>query len=831
MPDGSLAVRPPPAAAAPGVAAGPRPIDRLPSAAWVVPSVVLVAVLALWAVLAQLIERERHFAEAAVAERATSAARVVEANLRRSFDAAEALLDLGLIETQFGQRAAADRAASPNYQQLRRLIARGHFGFLQVAAIGTDGRVLWSTVTPDAAPVDLSDRVHFREPMAGHEGLFFSEILIGRVSNRASMQISRRMETPDGAVLGVVVGSFDPYSLLPLFEELQLLPQDEALLIRDGGMVLSSSQGMGRVGVRLAPEDPIAGLEASGGIQRLRAGERTLLATGRSIAGRPLRIVVALDEAEAMAPFLAYRRDMIGAGWAATGFGLGLVAALAMIARRRARLTQAAVALSAAEQVAARFRGMAEGLGDLVLLHDAERSILYASPAAERLAGWQPAALEGEDLMALAHPEERGALLAAFAEAQSLGGSQAVAHRLRSAAGDWIWFETTVQRLSGGSAELISSSREVGSRIEAERRLQDAHARLNHLLSVAPVVLYGLGRDTDGRWRMRFVSPSVTALLGWEVAAAQLPGWWSHNVHPEDMPNVRAVLDRAYREGRAAHEYRFRRPDGVYRWLRDELRLAADGGEVIGCSVDVTEEHALRAQLVQASKLATLGEMATGMAHELNQPLAVIGTAAEALVERCRSAAPPSPAQIKVKLERILRMTHRAASIIDHMRVFGRISGEQLRAVALPAVVQGALTIVGPRLAMLGVALEEDWPDELREAWADLVPLEQVLLNLLTNACDAFEERPKPEAGRHIIIRGHDAGGAVVLTVQDNAGGIPEAALPRIFDPFFTTKPVGKGTGLGLAVSFGILRDLGGALGVENVEGGARFTLTLPIAA
>ena len=812
--------------------AAPGAARRFRSSALVVPLGMLACVLLLWTTLLHLVEGQRRAVLQDAQQRAEAVARLAEENIRRTLDAAGAIHALGEIETRLGHQDAGRRAASPIYLELQRLVRGEHFGFFQVAGIGPDGWMLWSTVAADAPPVDLSDRIHFRLPMGGVEGVFIGEIVVGRVSKRVSMQISRRMAAADGTPLGVVVGSFDPLSLVPFFTDLGLRPGDEALLLRTGGMVLASSQGAARTGQLLDADDPLRGAARDGFSGTLGEGGRAKLVATRRLGGVPLAICVALDRDDALQEFAVYRRDLLRAGSAATVFALGFALALGAVSRRRTRLADAALRLAAANRSEARFRIMAETLGDLVLVHEPDGRISYASPAAARLLGRPAAALVGQTLEALTRPDHREGLRRALRQAAAEGSALAETHGVATADGGWAWLETAVERLEAaetGGARLISSSRDVGARREAERALREAHAQLDHLLADAPVVLFGAHRGEDGRLRLSSISRSVAGLLGWTQETAMRPGWWLENVHPDDAAAARAAIAQALRFGRATHEYRFRLPDGTWRCLRDELRRTERGGAIIGCSVDVTEEHALRRQLVQASKLATLGEMATGMAHEMNQPLAVIGTAAEALLERCAARGAPTAEQLRPKLERILRMAHRAAAIIEHMRVFGRVDAGRLRPVALADVVRGALTIIGPRLALLGTALEQSWPDAPAAVMGEQVPLEQVVLNLLTNACDAFDDRPAPPEGRRIAITATvTEAGRISLAVQDNAGGIPEEALAKVFDPFFTTKPAGKGTGLGLAVSFGIVRDLGGAFSVSNHAGGARFVLCLP---
>ena len=256
---------------------------------------------------------------------------------------------------------------------------------------------------------------------------------------------------------------------------------------------------------------------------------------------------------------------------------------------------------------------------------------------------------------------------------------------------------------------------------------------------------------------------------------------------------------------------------------------------VVGVGQDITELNSVRAeqererkesaaQIIQASKLATLGEMATSVAHELNQPLSIIRMAA-GNARRRMSKNSADPEYLIDKLERIEEQTSRAAAIIDHMRMFGREATEDPEPIDPRSVVMNALDLMGEQLRLEGISvvtqLAEDCPSVLGHA----IQMEQVVLNLLTNARDAMSER---DGESKITLRVFSDHKGVHIISEDTGGGIAEEALPRIFEPFYTTKEMGKGTGLGLSVGYGIVRDMDGTIRAENIGDGARFSITLP---
>jgi C4-dicarboxylate-specific signal transduction histidine kinase len=238
------------------------------------------------------------------------------------------------------------------------------------------------------------------------------------------------------------------------------------------------------------------------------------------------------------------------------------------------------------------------------------------------------------------------------------------------------------------------------------------------------------------------------------------------------------------------------------------------------------ERKEAAAQIIQASKLATLGEMATSVAHELNQPLNVIRMAA-GNSRRKISKGTADPEYLNDKLVRIEEQTARAAGIIDHMRMFGRKAKEHPERVDPRKVVTNALDLIGEQLRLDNIEVVTELPEGCSSILGHAIQMEQVILNLLTNARDAMAER---NAEAKITLRVFEDDNGVHITSEDTGGGIPDDVLPRIFEPFYTTKPMGKGTGLGLSVSYGIIRDMNGAIVADNVDGGARFTITFPIA-
>jgi histidine kinase len=256
---------------------------------------------------------------------------------------------------------------------------------------------------------------------------------------------------------------------------------------------------------------------------------------------------------------------------------------------------------------------------------------------------------------------------------------------------------------------------------------------------------------------------------------------------------------------------------------------------VIVTTSDVTERVKSEAQLIQASKMATLGEMSAGVAHELNQPLSVIKTAASFIAKKIERNEPVDPDILRELAEEMDSQVDRASLIINHLRQFGRKTDIRKMNVQLNDCIRGTFTVLGRQLEVHGVKVELHLDEELPPIRGDSNRLEQVFLNLIMNARDAMDEK-EALAGKGVEkvlqISSFRENDEVVVTISDSGLGMSEEVKEKIFEPFFTTKPVGKGTGLGLSISFSIVRDYDGYLDMESVEGqGTTLRIKFPAAA
>ena len=399
--------------------------------------------------------------------------------------------------------------------------------------------------------------------------------------------------------------------------------------------------------------------------------------------------------------------------------------------------------------------------------------------------------------------------------------------------------------------------------------------RLQYLIDNTPAIIYCT--VPSGDFKMTFVSNNAFNVLGYrpEQMVAD-PNFWFDHIHPDDAPAIFSSLALVFTEGQRAYEYRFRIHDGSYLWMHDTLRLVRDEHgaplEVIGSLTDITArkhmEEALQAkgveqqrliaelssaheQLLQSEKMASIGQLAAGIAHEINNPVGFVNSNMGALknyvgtllglIEQYEQAAAPHAALaarlaalrdaadlafLKDDVTDLVRESmdglKRVKDIVQALKDFSHVGETEWVVADLHQGLDSTLNIVGNELR---------YKARVDKRYGALPPvtclasqLNQVFMNLLVNAAHAL-------SGQGVItLRTGAADGWVWIEIGDDGVGIAPENLKRIFEPFFTTKPVGSGTGLGLSLSYGIVSRHGGRIEVASALGqGTRFTVHLPV--
>lgn len=470
------------------------------------------------------------------------------------------------------------------------------------------------------------------------------------------------------------------------------------------------------------------------------------------------------------------------------------------------------------------YRLITENTTDLISRHDPDGRFLDASPASWTLLGYWPEELRGRPVRMLLHVRERTQLRRAK-QALEQHGYHTMSYRIRHRAGHYLWFETASRAIrdtyTGAVVEVISVSRDITARVLAEennRRLAgvvEANTDLVLFIDPAGQVTYlnPAARRTLGIGE-RQPMPALAGLFACaDLARLQEEGW-----------------STAERLGAWSADLRLQ-PSGGGPSVPVSLVLLAHsaiGGERYYSLVarDMTErelreaqQHRHQDELAHTARLVSLGELASGLAHEINQPLAAVVNYASASQRYLQSLEKNPQAVLRVAqgLERITEHANHASEVIKRLRAFLRKGQRRMQALDVADVARGAVRLCGWEASASQVVIEAQLPGDLPPVYADRVLLEQVLLNLLRNAIDANLEA-HPGQPTRIVLTARAKAGQVAIEVRDCGPGLSDAELERVFTPFYTSKP--EGLGLGLSMSRSIVEGFGGSLEAQRAEGG-----------
>ncbi|MBV8632894.1 MAG: PAS domain-containing protein [Burkholderiaceae bacterium] len=438
--------------------------------------------------------------------------------------------------------------------------------------------------------------------------------------------------------------------------------------------------------------------------------------------------------------------------------------------------------------------------------------------------------------------------------------------------------------LAGNVNRLLENLRHAGPEAAGKgdgpgyAELQKANSRLEYLIANTPAIIYS--SVPTGDFKMNFVSANALHVLGYrpdDMVAD--PNFWFEHIHPDDIPTIFSSLALVFSEGRRSYEYRFRASDGRYLWMHDSLHLIRDAAgnplEVVGSLTDITvrktmedalqkkgeEQSALidtlqqtQAQLLQSEKMASIGQLAAGVAHEINNPVGFVNSNMGSLTryvetlfevidgydsilsagkgaQESASAAEQLKAKVDLEFlrEDVVQLVKesmdgltRVKNIVQSLKDFSHVGETDWQYADLQQGLESTLTIANNEFKYKAEVVREF--GKLPPVNCLVSQLNQVFMNLIVNASHAIKERGT------ITVRTGSADDWVWIAVEDTGEGIPPENLTRIFEPFFTTKPVGKGTGLGLSLSYNIVSKHNGRIEVKSEVGkGTCFTIHLPV--
>ncbi len=414
--------------------------------------------------------------------------------------------------------------------------------------------------------------------------------------------------------------------------------------------------------------------------------------------------------------------------------------------------------------------------------------------------------------------------------------------------------------------------------VAGEQGSAKVNARLKYLIANTPAIIYS--SVPTGDFKMNFVSDNASRVLGYEPEEMVAdPNFWFNHIHPDDVPTIFSSLALVFSEGQRAYEYRFRNSDGRYLWMHDTLRLIRDGDgnplEVIGSLTDITDRKVMeetlhkkgeeqqllieklqqaQAQLLQSEKMASIGQLAAGIAHEINNPVGFVNSnmsslrnyvatlftvidgydlALTPLLDHPEIATAIADVKKQADLDYLkndvtelvkesMDGLKRVKDIVQSLKDFSHVGETDWQVADLHHGLDSTLNIANNEFKYKATVEKQYGKLPMVKCLAS--QLNQVFMNLIVNASHAIKETGV------ITIRTGAANDWVWIEIGDNGVGIAPENLTRIFEPFFTTKAVGQGTGLGLSLSYNIVNKHGGRIEVDSELGnGTRFTVHLPV--
>ena len=425
------------------------------------------------------------------------------------------------------------------------------------------------------------------------------------------------------------------------------------------------------------------------------------------------------------------------------------------------------------------------------------------------------------------HPCEKCPVISTFKDGKSHTSEETGVNK-DGTVSSWIVRTAPIKDPSGDVVAAMEMCLDVTQMKELQQEVKKSEEKYRVIFNTIPNPLFVLDAHS---LQIIDCNYSVTWTYGFDKSELTSKSFLV--LFPDDE---RDFYERKIRESDLINRVKHIRKDGetIFVNIRISPSEYLDREVLLVTTSDITERMMAEQQLIQASKMATLGEMATGVAHELNQPLSVIKTASSFIKNKVMKNESIGEEVLKTLACEIDSHVDRATKIINHMREFGRKSGVKKEKVDVNNTMLRALEIFSQQLKLREIEIVLGLQENLPVVYADSNRLEQVFINFLINARDAIEEKARKAAGekieKKIFVQTAGEGGYVVVRIRDTGTGIPESIKEKIFEPFFTTKEVGKGTGLGLSISYGIINDYNGIIRVKSKENqGAEFTILFPV--
>jgi PAS domain S-box-containing protein len=470
-----------------------------------------------------------------------------------------------------------------------------------------------------------------------------------------------------------------------------------------------------------------------------------------------------------------------------------------------------------------KYRLIVENSRDIIFVLNATGDFIYVSPSINDELGYTPASLIGHPIFSLVHPDDKSVVMDVVHK-NVMSGYQTLAgitYRFRHISGEWRWYVgkgTTLRDANGDFLNFTGIAMDITERKQAEEKQEHAAREWRTTFdSITDLISI---HDKDNR--ILRVNKAVADLL--KTTPKNLIGKFCHEVmHGTKEPPVYCPHQQTLRTGKPAVMETYN-PNFEAYFHESSSPLFSEKGEIIGSvnvARDITQQKRIEEQLIMTDRLASIGELSSGIAHELNNPLTSVIGFSQLLMEG------DVPANMKEELGIVYSEAQRAAVIVKNLLTFARKHEPVKQLSQINAIVEDVLRLRSYEQKVNNIEIEKHLAVNLPEIMMDHFQIQQVFLNIIMNAESAMLE------GRHkgkLIVTTEKSEGVIRVTFTDDGPGIAKENLKRIFDAFFTTKEVGKGTGLGLSICHGIVTEHGGKIYVKSENDlGTTFVVELPL--
>ncbi len=771
----------------------------------------------------------------------------------RLSDAGSLMDDRPLMESAVRYLADQSSVTARKHLVSRFESLRRHYGYRGILLVDSEGRILLGR-TDEAGTIDHALEQTLREAAAGRRPVLTD---IHTTPNHLDphlgvvLPVFSGEDTDARFAGGIVLQEGAGQFLFPLLQSWPTPSRSaETLLVRrEGDTVLFLNN------VRHQPDSALAmsipanrtDLPAAMAVAGKRGTTRgrdyrgvDVLAVLAPVPDTPWFMVAKVDAAEALSVLRVHSVLIL---LVALGLAAATITGTALVLQRTEKLhyRDRFLAKQASTHAEERYRTTLMSVGDAVIATDADSRVELMNPVAETLTGWPLDEARGQPLTTVFHivnEQTRRPVDNPVQQVMREGRIIGLANHTMLIARDGQEYPIADAAApiraepDGSISGVVLVFRDQTAERAAAQALRESESLMRSFFDNMDemVVMHELIRDDNGRpvdYRILHGNPAFTRITG--IPVGQAVGRTASDLYRSTPPPYLEEYARTVETGRPTRLETYYAP--MQKWFNlSVVRTTPDRFATI--TLDITERRRLEQQLLQAQKLESIGTLASGVAHEINNPITGVMNYAQLIIDEN-----DGDGQTAAFAGEIIRETERVASIVKNLLQFARQDNATHSPAALCDIVESSLSLMRTVMRHDHIDLEVDIPPSLPRLRARSQQLQQVLMNLLANARDALNERyPGADPAKRIRIEASlldgEADSLVRLCVEDSGVGIAPEDQERVLDPFFTTKGAGRGTGLGLSISHGIVKEHGGRLHFESTPGmGARFYVDLPVCA